>query len=62
MSQDLRALRRVLTSGFGWTVMPVYLCQDLLDAGKLAIIPHPSVLHNWITIWPGCRARCASRV
>ncbi|MEQ9918742.1 LysR family transcriptional regulator [Pectobacterium aroidearum] len=41
VSQDLRALRRVLTSGFGWTVMPVYLCQDLLDAGELVIIPPP---------------------
>lgn len=37
VSQDLRALRRVLTSGFGWTVMPVYLCQDLLDAGNLRL-------------------------
>lgn len=53
VSQDLRALRHVLTSGFGWTVMPVYLCQDLLDQGALTIIPPPvsATQLNYYLVW-----------
>jgi DNA-binding transcriptional LysR family regulator len=56
VSQDLRALRRVLSGGFGWTVMPVYLCQDLLDQQVLSVIPAPvsSTFLNYYLAWlPG---------
>ncbi|WP_409160934.1 hypothetical protein [Pectobacterium sp. B2J-2] len=55
---QFRRMRRVLTSGFGWTVMPVYLCQDLLDAGELAIIPPPvgtTQLDHYLAWVPGAR-------
>jgi DNA-binding transcriptional LysR family regulator len=37
--QDLRALRRLLCAGFGWTVLPAYLCEAEIARGELARIP-----------------------
>ena len=36
---DLRVLRSLVLSGAGWTVLPDYLCQGDIDAGRLEEIP-----------------------
>ena len=41
VSQDLRALRSLLLSGFGWTVMPAFLCEGYLRSGELQMIEAP---------------------
>ncbi|WP_216821804.1 LysR family transcriptional regulator [Uliginosibacterium sp. TH139] len=39
IGQDLRALRSLLCRGFGWTVLPEYLCLDHLQRGELKEVP-----------------------
>jgi len=39
--QDLRALRHLATEGFGWTVLPGYLCRAQIERGELAEIHAP---------------------
>jgi DNA-binding transcriptional LysR family regulator len=39
--QDLRALRHLATEGFGWTVLPDYLCRAQIERGELVEIPAP---------------------
>lgn len=39
--QDLRFLRSMMRRGFGWTVLPGYLCAEQLRSGELAEIPPP---------------------
>ncbi|MZI95385.1 LysR family transcriptional regulator [Vibrio sp. CAIM 722] len=41
VSQDLRALRQLLLQGFGWTVLPDFLCCELLHSGELERIEAP---------------------
>ena len=41
VGQDLRALRSLLIQGFGWTVLPEYLCREQLGRGELVAIPPP---------------------
>lgn len=41
MGQDLRALRSLLCCGFGWTVLPEYLCLEQIKRGELQEIPSP---------------------
>lgn len=41
IGQDLRALSRLLCEGFGWTVLPAYLCRSGIVRGELAQIPAP---------------------
>lgn len=41
VGQDLRALRSLLCKGFGWTVLPEYLCREQLRRGELIEIPAP---------------------
>ncbi|MDW6003257.1 LysR family transcriptional regulator [Vibrio mangrovi] len=41
VSQDLRALRHLLIQGFGWTVLPEYLCHEQIQRGELQQIPAP---------------------
>ena len=41
VGQDLRALRSLLEKGFGWTVLPEYLCTGQLQRGELMEIPAP---------------------
>jgi len=41
VSQDLRALRKLLIRGFGWSVMPEFLCKEHITSGKLMEIPSP---------------------
>lgn len=39
--QDLRFLRAMLERGFGWTVLPGYLCAEQIGRGRLREIPPP---------------------
>lgn len=41
VGQDLRALRTLLTKGFGWTVLPEYLYREELKRNALVEIPSP---------------------
>lgn len=41
VGQDLRALRSLLSQGFGWTVLPEYLCSEQLRRGELVAVPPP---------------------
>ncbi len=41
VSQDLRAQRKLLVKGFGWSVMPEFLCNEQINRGELAEIPSP---------------------
>lgn len=41
VGQDLRALRSLLSQGFGWTVLPEYLCSEQLKRGELVAITAP---------------------
>lgn len=52
VGQDLRALRSLLTKGYGWTVLPEYLCKAQLKRGELVAIPAPvrntTIVYNLI--------------
>ncbi|KUR76375.1 LysR family transcriptional regulator [Novosphingobium sp. FSW06-99] len=41
VAPDLRGLRALLGVGFGWTVLPIYLCAAELARGDLVEIPAP---------------------
>nr|WP_314419328.1 LysR family transcriptional regulator [uncultured Erwinia sp.] len=41
VGQDLRGQRSLLCKGFGWTVMPEFLCRTQLDSGELAALGAP---------------------
>ncbi len=41
VGQDLRGQRSLLCKGFGWKVMPEFLCREHLDEGKLARLKAP---------------------
>ncbi|WP_292930325.1 substrate-binding domain-containing protein [Novosphingobium sp. PASSN1] len=41
--QDLRFLRSMLQRGFGWTVLPGYLCAQEMAEGSLVEIPAPTI-------------------
>lgn len=53
VSQDLRALRAIICSGFGWTVMPEYMCHAAISSGELvefgAKEPRPRV--DYFMLW-----------
>lgn len=51
--QDLRALRHLLTEGFGWSVLPHYLCQAEIERGQLAEIHAPlgPTTYTYHLIW-----------
>jgi DNA-binding transcriptional LysR family regulator len=42
IGQDLRALRSLLCRGFGWTVLPEYLCVDHIERGELKELVAPT--------------------
>lgn len=42
IGQDLRALRSLLCRGFGWTVLPEYLCVEQIARGELKELVAPS--------------------
>lgn len=39
--QDMRTLRTLLADGFGWSVLPAYLCEYHISKGELEEIPSP---------------------
>ncbi|MFM2485961.1 LysR family transcriptional regulator [Celerinatantimonas yamalensis] len=41
VGQDLRAQRSLLCQGFGWSIMPEYLCLESIATGKLVALPAP---------------------
>lgn len=41
VSQDLRALRSIVCSGFGWSVLPGYMCRDAIARGELRALEAP---------------------
>lgn len=53
IGQDLRALRSLLCRGFGWTVMPEYLCRSHLEKGELIEIRAPidTTTINYYLVW-----------
>lgn len=53
VGQDLRALRSLLTKGFGWTVLPEYLCREYLNRGELTAISAPvnNTIITYNLIW-----------
>jgi len=41
ISQDLRAQRKLLIKGFGWSVIPEFLCRDQFESNQLVELPSP---------------------
>lgn len=53
VGQDLRAQRTLLCQGFGWSVLPAYLCDSAIASGELAVIDAPvgnTEIHYYL-IW-----------
>ena len=53
VGQDLRTLRSLLTAGFGWSVLPLYLCTEALARGTLMELtsPHGRTSLNYHLVW-----------
>ncbi|MFG6138058.1 MULTISPECIES: LysR family transcriptional regulator [Halomonas] len=53
VNQDLRAQRQLLMQGFGWSVMPEYLCRQQMARGELAEIASPVGTHeiHYYLVW-----------
>ncbi|MDE1146209.1 MAG: LysR family transcriptional regulator [Azospirillaceae bacterium] len=53
IGQDLRALRSLLCLGFGWSVLPEYLCASHIARGELAQIPAPvkTPRNDYFLVW-----------
>jgi DNA-binding transcriptional LysR family regulator len=53
VAQDMRALRSILSQGFGWSVLPQYLCKSQIESGQLAAIepPNNSTEIHYYLIW-----------
>lgn len=51
--QDMRALRHLLTEGFGWSVLPDYLCRSQIERGQLVEItaPHGPTAYTYHLLW-----------
>ncbi|MGH7018782.1 MAG: LysR family transcriptional regulator [Brevundimonas sp.] len=41
LSRDMRGLREILRAGFGWAVLPEYLCAPCIARNELALLPAP---------------------
>tara|TARA_R110001583_G_scaffold22377_9_gene84043 strand:- start:3164 stop:4054 length:891 start_codon:yes stop_codon:yes gene_type:complete len=53
VSQDLRAQRKMLIQGFGWSVIPEFLCATQIEKNELVELPSPvgtNELHYYL-IW-----------
>ncbi|MEG3765260.1 LysR family transcriptional regulator [Alteromonas sp. 14N.309.X.WAT.G.H12] len=50
---DLRAQRKMLMQGFGWSVMPDFLCQEQIKTGHIVELPSPIGTHDidYFLIW-----------
>ena len=53
VGQDLRAQRKSLSQGVGWSVMPEFLCKEHILSGQLMEIPSPVGTHDiqYFLIW-----------
>jgi len=53
VAPDLRGLRALLGVGFGWTVLPTYLCAGELARGELVEIPAPvgPAINSYFLVW-----------
>ncbi len=53
MGQDLRCLQRMVIHGFGWCVLPSYLCQEHIESGALVEIAPPvaNPVNRYYLIW-----------
>jgi len=53
VSQDLRTQRSLLMQGFGWSVMPDFLCAEQIAQQQLVEIPSPLGTHeiHYYLIW-----------
>ncbi|MFI3905534.1 substrate-binding domain-containing protein [Ochrobactrum sp. S1502_03] len=59
ISQDLRSLRSILISGFGWSVLPKYLCNEEIARGRLEEIIPPIARprNNYFAMWSSSALR-----
>ncbi|MDP5253078.1 MULTISPECIES: LysR family transcriptional regulator [unclassified Vibrio] len=50
---DFRAQRNILIQGFGWSVMPDFLCREQIKNGDLVELPSPHGTHeiDYFLIW-----------
>jgi len=53
IAPDLRGLRALLTTGFGWSVLPTYLCTGELARGELVEIspPRRGTTNSYYLVW-----------
>ena len=53
IAPDLRGLRALLGAGFGWTVLPTYLCAAELARGELVEITAPvgPAINSYFLVW-----------
>ena len=53
IGQDLRTLRSLLCRGFGWSVLPEYLCRETIAKGELQELPGATVADSlsYYLIW-----------
>lgn len=53
ISKDLRGQRSLLCRGFGWSVMPEFLCEEKINSNELCIIKAPvgNTDINYHLIW-----------
>ncbi len=53
LSQDLRALRSIVCSGFGWSILPAYMCADAIARGDLRelVPPYGATFLPYYMIW-----------
>lgn len=53
VGKDLRGQRSLLCRGFGWSVMPEFLCEEKLNSNELSIIDAPigNAEINYHLIW-----------
>jgi DNA-binding transcriptional LysR family regulator len=53
IAPDLRGLRALLGVGFGWSVLPTYLCAGELARGELVEIPAPvgPTINPYFLVW-----------
>lgn len=59
IGHDLRCLRKMLGLGFGWSVLPGYLCHEAIAAGELVEVPAPKAVpvNRYHLIWPTAALR-----
>lgn len=41
VGQDMHGMRSLLCTGFGWSVMPAFLCQAQIAQGELVLLEAP---------------------